>query len=205
LRIRAGYGHLVPLSMPAIALVVTALLGLAMLAGCGSDGDDESEPETAETSGTETTATSETEPTETTATNEFGEGDAEAARIALEGVINRDIGDPAYHIDGFRSDPAVSADLIAQIDQLQDEARAKGGTGLGFDPFLCAQNIPTGVTYNELGAAADRITFVGLLKFGGSQEKVTYVVFQDVDDRWKLDATECVDAALPRGEQPPGP
>ena len=141
-----------------------------------------------------------TETVETTETGEFGEGDVEAARIALEGVINRDIKDPAYRADGFRSDPAVSPDLVAKIDQLEDEASGTGAPGLGFDPFLCAQNVPTGVTYRAAGVAGDRVTFVGVFSFGGSKEKVTYVMARESGGDWELDSTECLDAALPRGE-----
>ena len=113
--------------------------------------------------------------TEADETNQFGEGDVEAARTALEGVINRDIKDPAYHVDGFRDDPAVSADLIAQIDAIEEANREEGDPGLDFDPFICAQKIPTGVTFNEVGTAADRMTFVGVFEFGPQKEKVTYV------------------------------
>src|SRR5688572_13802003 len=100
-------------SMRAIVLIVCGLIGFGALAGCGSDEVEEDEPE----------ASGQTQPadegtTSTTETNEFGAEDAEAARLALEGVISRDIGDPDYHVTGFRTDPAVSADLIAQIEQL---------------------------------------------------------------------------------------
>lgn len=123
-----------------------------------------------------------------------------AARTTLEGVINRDIEDPAYRRGGFKDDPAISADLIAQINAITDENRKQGVPGLDFDPFLCAQNVPTGVTFDEAGTAADRITFVGRFEFGGSTEKVTYVLFREADGEWKLDSTECLDAAQPKGE-----
>jgi hypothetical protein len=174
-----------------IALLVAGLLVASAVAACGDDEETETVTEVSEPAG---------EATGTTGTNQFGEADVEAARLALEGVINRDIKDPAYHVEDFRSDPAVSPDLIAQINQLEDEARAEGLTGLDFDPFLCAQNTPTGVTLNEAGTAADRVTFVGVFDFGGQREKVTYVVARTSGGQWQLDSTECLDAALPRGE-----
>jgi hypothetical protein len=175
-------------------VLVLATLAGAVVAGCGGDEDDASEPPTSGQTNPQTEATETTEP------NESGEGDVEAARLALEGVIARDIQDPAYHVTGFRDDPAVSADLIAEIDQLTEEAKAQGATGLDFDPFVCAQQIPANVTYNLVGSAGTRMTFNGVFEFGPKREKVTYVVIRDVDDSWKLDATECVDAALPKGE-----
>ena len=175
------------------AVLVIGLLAAA-LSACGDD--DADEPRVTELS--ETTETYAT-PT-TTEADEFGEGDVEAARIALEGVINRDLKDPAYRTEGFRSDPAVSPDLVAAINQLEDEASGAGAPGLGFDPFLCAQNVPTGVTFNAAGVAGDRVTFVGVFSFDGSKEKVTYVMAREPGGSWELDSTECLDAALPRGE-----
>jgi hypothetical protein len=173
-----------------IALLLTGLLAV-FAAACGDEEDTETVTDVTEPVG---------EATETVETNQFGQADVEAARLALEGVINRDIKDPAYHVEDFRSDPSVTPELIAQINQLTDEAKAEGLTGLDFDPFLCAQNTPTGVTFNEAGAAADRVTFVGVFDFGGQREKVTYVVARTSGGQWQLDSTDCVDAALPKGE-----
>lgn len=174
-----------------IALLLAGLLAVSAVAACGDDEETETVTDVTGPVG---------EATETTETNQFGEGDVEAARLALEGVINRDIKDPAYHVEDFRSDSSVTPELIAQINQLTDEAKAEGLTGLDFDPFLCAQNTPTGVTFNEAGTAADRVTFVGVFDFGPQKEKVTYVVARTSGGQWQLDSTECVDAALPKGE-----
>ena len=168
--------------------LLAALLAGA-LAACGSDEGTETETE-------QTTV----ERTITDQSEAFGESDVEAARTTLEGVINRAIKDPAYTSDGFRQDPAVSADLIAQINALEEANRKAGLPGFDVNPFLCAQNTPTGVTFNEAGTAADRVTFVGLYKFGGSTEKVTYVLSREPNGEWLLESTECVDAAQPQGE-----
>jgi len=177
-------------SSPVLTVLIAAVLGAGVLAGCG----DTSSPNAAETDTVESTS-------ETTGTDEFGDSDVEAARTTLEGVINRDINDPEYHVSGFRSDPALSADLIAQIEGLQEEALEQGQTGLGFDPFVCAQQIPTGVSFNETGSVADRVTLVGVFEFGSAQEeKVTYVLESEGDGSWLLTATECLDAAQARGE-----
>ena len=167
-----------------------AVFALVALPACGSDDGTETETES-------TTVERTIEETETEA---FGEGDVEAARTTLEGVINRDIKDPEYRAGGFREDPAISADLIAQIDAITEANRKEGFPGLDFDPFLCAQNTPTGVVFNEAGTAADRITFVGRFEFGGATEKVTYVLFREEGGDWVLDSTECVDAAQPQGD-----
>ena len=177
-----------------VACSLAVLVVAASLVACG--GDEETE--------TETESTTVERSIEETQTEAFGEGDVEAARTTLEGIINRDLDDPAYRGGGFRDDPAISADFIAQVNAIEDANRKGGLPGLDFDPFICAQNTPTGVSFNEAGTAADRITFVGRYKFGGSTEKVTYVLFRTSDGEWQLDSTECVDAAQPQGEQPQG-
>lgn len=171
-----------------VALVLAAV-ALALTACGGNEGTE-----------TETESTTVDRTITETDNESFGEGDVEAARTALEGVINRDLQDPAYRGGGFRDDPALTADLIAQINAIEEANMKEGLPGLDFDPFICAQQEPTGVTFNEAGTAADRITFVGRFRFGGSQEKVTYVLFRTSGGEWQLDSTECLDAAQPKGE-----
>jgi hypothetical protein len=172
-----------------VPILLAVLLALG-LAACGGEGDTETETESTTVERTITEADNES----------FGENDVEAARTTLEGVINRAIRDPGYTGGGFRDDPAVSADLIAQLNALEEANREQGFPGFDVNPFICAQNTPSGVTFNEAGTAADRITFVGRYRFGKTTEKVTYVLFGEPNGQWQLDSTECVDAAQPKGE-----
>ncbi len=165
--------------------LLPVLIGSVLAVGLSACGDDdESETETAVTE----VPSAPTDPN----------GEVPAAQSALEGVISKDIADPSYHVDAFRSDPAISPSLIDQIETLTAQARKDGLTGLDFDPLLCAQNIPQSASYRAVGVAGNRITFVGSLDFGGDIEKVTYVMTRD-GDAWQLDSTECVDQALPKG------
>lgn len=181
-----------------ISCVAAALaLIAATLGACG----DEEETET----GTEVATP------EQTAAATGAEGGTAEAQAVLEGVIDRDINDPGYHGGGFRSDPALSAGLLEQIAEIEATNEAEGFPGLDFDPFLCAQNIPIDVRFKLAGTSGSTATFVGQLAFGDAKskgpysdsystiEKVTYVMFLD-DNEWKLDSTECVDAAQPKGE-----
>lgn len=163
--------------------LLPALTAAAIFAGCDDNGS-----ETATIQGT-------VAPPEVTNTATSG-GDVDHAQAVLEGIIERDITDPNYHSSGFRSDSAISKDLIDKIDQLDEEAKESGATGLDFDPFVCTQNVPENVSYSPGDAATQTRTIIGHLSFGtGGPRDVIYDMGRE-GGGWKLVSTSCVAEAL---------
>jgi hypothetical protein len=162
-------------ALTAIIALLAATAALA-LAGCGGDDGDE----------TVTEVVTETQPGTVT-----GEGDAQQAQAALEGIVQRDLADPAYHIEGIRTDPAVSQEFVDLIDRITAEAKAQGAPALEFDPIVCAQQLPSDVSYSPQQPAGDRLTITGTLTYGGGPpQTVSYEMVREGED-WKLASTSC--------------
>ena len=163
--------------------LLPALTAAAIFAGCDDNG---SETVTLQ----DTVAPPDVTNTTTSA------GDVDHAQAVLEGIIERDITDPNYHSDGFRSDSAISQDLIDKIDQLDEEAQESDAPGLDFDPFVCAQDVPESVTYSTGDAATQTVTIIGHLSFGtGGPRDVIYDMGRE-GGGWKLVSTSCVAEAI---------
>ncbi|MGZ5308459.1 MAG: hypothetical protein ACXWDP_04630 [Solirubrobacterales bacterium] len=160
----------------------------AALAGCGDDN---------ETTVTETQTVLQSPATQT-ATDPASEADE--AQAALAGIIDRDRNDPAYHSQGFRTDPAIAPAFVSGVEVAEQQARQQGATGLDFDPILCAQNIPRGVSYRPGTPRDGVLSIVGVFEYeAGKPVEVTYTMVLD-GDTWKLNGTDCLERAL-GGEQ----
>jgi hypothetical protein len=72
------------------------------------------------------------------------------------------------------------------------KARAQGLTGLDYDPFLCAQNIPRRITYDRPVVSGDAATVVTHQDYGGQRPSAKTYRMRLVGGAWKLDADECV-------------
>ena len=67
---------------------------------------------------------------------------------------------------------------------------------LDFDPILCAQNVPRGVSYAPSMPEPGRVTVLATYDYGaGKPVKVSYSMVLD-GDTWKLNGTDCVEAAV---------
>jgi hypothetical protein len=121
------------------------------------------------------------------------------ARAVLAGIVNRAIDDPSFSSSGYLTDPQISQSFLDQLAALEAANAKAGFPGRDFDPFVCAQQLPTDVSFADAGGAGDRHTFIGRLKFGPATEKVTYVMTFATSE-WQLDSTGCLDAAQPKGE-----
>ena len=163
--------------------LLPALVAVALVAGCGDDKDNTVTLQ-------ETVTGSSTE--ETTGAPSKDVADAQAV---LKTIIEKDRTDPEYHTLGFRTDPAISQDLIDKIARIDEEATQSGAPGIDFDPFICAQQIPDGATYTPGDAATQSIAIVGHLKFGPQTEDVVYDMAREGND-WKLASTSCVAEAI---------
>ena len=173
--------------LPRKTVLALAVLAIAALAGCGG--------------GEKTVTTTVTQPTASTtitATDTGAQpGDVAAATDALSGLIDKVRNDPRYGTQAFRGDPAVSRGFVQKIDRIIAMNEAQGFPGIDFDPFICAQQLPTGVSYAPARVAGDDVAITGHLSYGDASKpvEVTYLMVLQ-DGRWKLDSTDCVEQAL---------
>ena len=155
----------------------------AALVGCGDDN---------ETTVTETETV--LQKPLTTATDPASEIDL--AQSTLAAIVDRDRNDPDYHSTGFRSDPTISPAFLSAIDVIEQQNEAQGFPGLDFDPILCAQNIPRGVSYTASMPEPGGVAVVATYEYGGGKPvKVRYSMVLD-GDTWKLNGTDCVEQAV---------
>lgn len=97
-------------------------------------------------------------------------------------------------VDGaYRDSAYLSADLVARMDALLAE-------GPGYDPFLCAQDIPAHVAVEAIVAGEEAASVLVRLFFGGNPQ--SHNLMADMireEGAWRIDAITCEDTVTPRG------
>ncbi len=82
----------------------------------------------------------------------------------------------------YRQSEFLTPGMVAKVDRLT--ASLDGG---GYDPFLCAQDIPSSLTFSKPTVAGDRATVVVQTSFVGHLFTLT---FEDAT-RWKIADITC--------------
>jgi hypothetical protein len=177
-------------------LAILAVSALALLAGACTSSVSQADPSVADAAARLGLAT----PTATLAispsdsTPQAGSTVMPPADTPAE-VVNRFYGWYLNHaglanplVDkAYRTSADLTPDLIAQVDQI-----VAGPSGAGFDPFLCAQDVPE--TYRvgqaEMAGESARV-FVGT----SLQDHSFSVGLSRTGGRWRITAVQCGEAA----------
>jgi hypothetical protein len=161
-------------------LLVLVTLGVA---GCGDD----------EGGGGGTVTITETATATAPATTATTSYPARTPEKALDELLDRILADEQYRSEGFEDGAFVTPRFIAAIQRLKAEAESQGLTGLEFDPFLCAQQLPERVSFEPGAITGDTAAVAALMDYGSPDgpTRQTYRM-KLVNGRWLLDASDCV-------------
>jgi hypothetical protein len=124
--------------------------------------------------------------------------DTEAITQTVSSVLEADQRDPEFRQTGYRDSDLVSGTFVTKLEQLQSLARGQGLTGLGFDPILCSQQLPTEITFAEPRIDGVQASVVAKFHFGEEVTPNRYTLTK-ADGTWRLDGTPCMDAAIAEG------
>lgn len=97
----------------------------------------------------------------------------------------------------YRDSEYLTQDLIAQIDE---RLAGAGAVSIGYDLFLCAQDLPESYQYEVINAQADEALVLLREYFGENprSHNVTLTLRRS-DDTWKISDVVCGDTLTPRG------
>ena len=102
-------------------------------------------------------------------------------------------------VDGaYRESAYLSAHLIDAVDSLV--AEADPDYGIGYDPFLCAQDVPERFSFEVLKRAEGQAV-VALSAFFGGNPRAHNSTLRVVEEgsAWVIDEIDCVDNVTPQG------
>ena len=176
-----------------IRLFFLLLLGL-VLAGCISAAADEiavspTEPSPPTEPGTPAEPSTPTEPRTPTAEAPESLTPQQVTANFYDWYLGY-IGDPASETfrnplvdQAYRDTPYLSASFVGHVDEL-----LAGFAGGGYDPFLCAQNVPTEMTPDVVFTRSDRASVVVRSSF---PNHMVTVDLQPEGERWVISNITC--------------
>lgn len=100
-------------------------------------------------------------------------------------------------VDGvYRDSEHLTQGLIERVDEHLANA---GDMGIGYDLFLCAQDIPAQYRYEVVDTQSDVATVLLREYFGSPRTNNVTLLLNNVEGTWKIDEVTCGDTLTPRG------
>jgi len=87
----------------------------------------------------------------------------------------------------YKTRDEVTASLAARLDEIIDSFDGDSG----FDPILCAQDLPSFITFEQINKIEDSASVKALQDFYGIKKEMM-ISLKLIDNSWKIDNIECL-------------